>query len=447
MSDIFNPATWGVDGGDGNNGNGSQASATSDGSVGNLPAVSNDGDALGIEGQPSPESLPEPSAPIGKRFDTGNLTPEQREAKILADITAAMNGEETNVEGSATPQTPAAPDSAGDVSAGDGNSENSNANLPGSESAATLSSDGRGSADTGQDQQQDSTAESVGDGADGKGGVDLNELARMVYGQELNEDQALALLTIARDLGQLSPQQAAALNQTLYGQGQSQPPIPQQYSPQPQPQQPIPQPQQPIPQQQIPQQQPVNIELPEGLDPYVADALKPVFTTVEQQIAQMQNQIALQNQSLQQYQLQQQYQEERRIQEQINIAEQEWRKQNTDLSNEEFLLLKDSMVRSQVFPYFYNSSGQDAKAALSQALDYAKWNDPVIRERMIHKLANQERANQMQQAERKRKATALSGSGAGATANAPQRQLSPEEADKGMIRAIQEAMGIPANNN
>lgn len=85
-----------------------------------------------------------------------------------------------------------------------------------------------------------------------------------------------------------------------------------------------------------------------------------------------------------------------------------WREQHGDLTEDQYRRLETSIIQANVFPMFYARANNDAAKAVQDALDWAMYTDPELRESIISREAAQRNAADESKS-RKEKAAALGG--------------------------------------
>lgn len=278
---------------------------------------------------------------------------------------------------------------------------------------------------------------SPGDGAGGNDGgqaaatvtpptIDMNEIVQAVYGQPVDEQTARAIFTFAKEMQNLTPQQAAQMQQVLQGQQIApQPYYPQsqqqiQYNPQQPPVQPTyPQPYQPTPQPFNPQQpiQPPDwsqYKIPDEIDPDVAETIKPIIAGYQYQQQQLEA-MQVQQQQANMVRMQQEQQAMERAAGDAITAWRAEKQRDQLLSDTEWVLLEQAALDSHLAPALLQQYGDPARAA-TETLEIVFSRDPKFQERVVAKRTADERARAAEQAKRTNTSSALAGGGGANTA-------------------------------
>lgn len=183
--------------------------------------------------------------------------------------------------------------------------------------------------------------------------LDLNELFERWYGVKPTAQQMTSLLSFVDQMQRLTPDQQAAINAVVSGQGL---PVQPQAAPPPPPAQSV------------------------NLDQFSDDA-----RAVLEPIVQQQNEILQRLQSQESAQIQQNLQaQEQQIVSGIQTASSAFVDQyRSVLSPTDFVILESRAHQSGQFPYLMNMHGGDSAKAYRALLETVAYSDPILREKMV----------------------------------------------------------------
>ncbi len=252
-------------------------------------------------------------------------------------------------------------------------------------------------------------------------GVDLNAIARQVYGDvPITQEQALALFQIQQDLQSLTPEQREELGRVLYGTPQPQP------QGQPQPSQPSPAP----------------VASPGGYD-YSPD---PMLAEIEEDYPEIARALRAQQELTQRqladlaswrdsYEREQYQQRQEAYNRGASAGMQAWRQAHPEFTEEELVAIA---VRSGAGNYagILVQQGYTPEQAVMTALDTAVMTDPTYRQKVIDAEVARREQEINQNLSKKQKAAAITGGGGPPSRELPVPNLTDPDARRAAMREV-----------
>ena len=308
-------------------------------------------------------------------------------------------GSTTEIE-SSDEENPPAPDDTDSPETGDGGGEDSVAqqDAPPAENSETQGED--------VSTPETPTAEPL----------NLNSVFERFYGRAPSEQEVVGLLMLQRDLASLPPDRLQQVQQAIAGQQ-----VP-------------PTAATPANTPSHAAATPAEFNIPEYIDPAIADTLKPLvskYQTLEERLA------AFEQQQLQEAYARQQAEQQRMVTS-MNAEIDKWRAEK-NISPEDYIILETQVRQSGLLPSML-AAGQDPAQAARQLFEATYYSNPDFVEREVQRRVAEERQAQSQQMQRTTKSTALAGGGGNKPAANPTKPVTPQQRDAEMAAFLAQVM-------